>query len=163
MVRRHVLGKKRRSKIPSPSPPRIIACPPVSLSGFSSGGTLALVIASSSFLSPGYHQVPRRVLPVYRHGDGPEPEEDSGFRRWWRRKRGARTAVLDAGLPRGVRRGGGGGGGMDPPDPRISPAFGDAWKYPRDTIVVTAERDASALEAEGLAERVRRERSGGGK
>jgi acetyl esterase/lipase len=40
---------------------------------------------------------------------------------------------------------------MDPQDPRISPAYADTSKYPANMLVVTAELDSSALEAEDLA------------
>jgi acetyl esterase/lipase len=44
---------------------------------------------------------------------------------------------------------------MDARDPRISPAYADTANYPSDVLVVTGELDSSALEAEGLAARIR--------
>lgn len=45
-------------------------------------------------------------------------------------------------------------GMADARDPRISPAFAAEGAFPEDMIVVTAERDTSALEAEDLGRRV---------
>jgi acetyl esterase/lipase len=46
---------------------------------------------------------------------------------------------------------------MDPRDPRISPAYADASKYPANMLVVTAELDSSALAAEDLAKKAETE------
>ena len=45
--------------------------------------------------------------------------------------------------------------GMDPRDPRISPAFADTSNFPASILFVTGELDASAVEAEELAERAK--------
>ncbi|KAJ5240342.1 carboxylesterase [Penicillium citrinum] len=48
---------------------------------------------------------------------------------------------------------------MDPRDPRISPAFADTYRFPANMLFVTGELDASAVEAEELAERAKDEHS----
>jgi acetyl esterase/lipase len=40
---------------------------------------------------------------------------------------------------------------MDPRDPRISPLYAEKVNYPRDMLVITAEYDVSALDAEEFA------------
>lgn len=42
---------------------------------------------------------------------------------------------------------------MDPRDPRMSPIYADTSNYPANMLILTAERDSLALEAEELAEK----------
>ncbi|GIC86419.1 putative carboxylesterase [Aspergillus udagawae] len=109
----------------------------VSVSGFSSGGTLALV-APTLFPPDTFQSViafyPATDLardPSMRKPPVPNAKPRSAF---WTRT--FREAYI---------------GNMDPQDPRISPAYADTSKYPANMLVVTAELDSSALEAEDLA------------
>ncbi|EAW17216.1 putative carboxylesterase [Aspergillus fischeri NRRL 181] len=54
-------------------------------------------------------------------------------------------------------------GTMDLRDPRISPAYADASKYPANMLVITAELDSSALEAEDLAKKAETEGTASGR
>ncbi|KAI1739161.1 putative carboxylesterase [Xylaria scruposa] len=111
----------------------------ISISGFSSGGTLALVVPTlfspNTFRSviafyPSVSLVKdpsERMAPV----KGPQSGRAPVF---WTRL--FRKGYL---------------GGMDPRDPRISPLYADTANYPRDMLIITAEYDASALEAEEFA------------
>jgi acetyl esterase/lipase len=115
----------------------------VSVSGFSSGGTLALV--APTLFPPGTFQsaivfYPATDLarnPSMRKAPAPNAKPRSAF---WTRI--FREAYI---------------GDMDPRDPRISPAYADASKYPANMLVVTAELDSSALEAEDLAKKAETE------
>jgi acetyl esterase/lipase len=114
----------------------------VSICGFSSGGTLALVIASlfpqGTFQSlVGFYPSPSLVgEPGERKAPVPGRERASFWTKIFR------EAYI---------------GGNDARDPRISPAFADAANFPREMLVFTADHDVSALEMEGLAERIQRE------
>jgi len=115
----------------------------VSVSGFSSGGTLAL-IAPTLFPPDTFQSAiafyPATDLardPSLRKPPGSNEEPRSSF---W-------TPILrEACL-----------GEMDPRDPRISPIYADTLNYPASMLVVTGELDKLALEAEELAERVKAE------
>ena len=115
----------------------------VSVSGFSSGGTLAL--AASTALPRGTFQsliafYPATNLfqdPSLRKAPAPGGKERSPF---W-------TRVFRESY---IRE-------MDPRDPRISPAFADTSKFPVNMLFVTGELDASAVEAEQLAEKAKSE------
>jgi acetyl esterase/lipase len=115
----------------------------LSVSGFSSGGTLAL--AASTTLPRGTFQslivfYPATNLfqdPSVRKAPAPGGKERSPF---W-------TRIFRESYIRG----------MDPRDPRISPAFADTHNFPDNMLFVTGELDASAVEAEELAERAKNE------
>ncbi|KAF7177618.1 hypothetical protein CNMCM7691_005947 [Aspergillus felis] len=115
----------------------------VSVSGFSSGGTLALV-APTLFPRGTFQSViafyPATDLardPSMRKPPAANAKPRSAF---WTRI--FREAYI---------------GDMDPRDPRISPAYADTSKYPANMLVVTAELDSSALEAEDLAKKAEAE------
>ncbi|KAI0454915.1 putative carboxylesterase [Xylaria acuta] len=113
----------------------------VSISGFSSGGTLALVVPTlfpaNTFRSliTFYPSVSMARDPSERKApvdDGPKGGRAPLF---WTRL--FRESYL---------------GGMDPRDPRISPLYNaDTVNYPRHMLIITAEYDASASEAEEFA------------
>lgn len=113
----------------------------ISVSGFSSGGTLAL--AASTTLPRGTFQsliafYPATDLsqdPSLRKAPVPGGKDRSPF---W-------TRIFRESYIRG----------MDPRDPRISPAFADTSQFPANMLFVTGELDASAVEAEELAERAK--------
>ncbi|KAF4237391.1 hypothetical protein CNMCM8980_005546 [Aspergillus fumigatiaffinis] len=129
---KYVLGRPEEYKISQ-----------VSVSGFSSGGTLALV--APTLFPPGTFQstivfYPATDLardPSTRTAPAPNAKPRSAF---WTRI--FREAYI---------------GDMDPRDPRISPAYADASKYPANMLVVTAELDSSALEAEDFAKKAETE------
>ncbi|KAH8159442.1 hypothetical protein CIB48_g8803 [Xylaria polymorpha] len=114
----------------------------VSVSGFSSGGTLALVVPtllpantlrSVVAFYPSVSMVKdpsERKAPVQGGKSGRAPL-------FWTRL--FRQGYL---------------GDMDPRDPRISPLYADTVNYPRHVLIITAEYDASALEAEEFAKGV---------
>ncbi|KIX00566.1 uncharacterized protein Z518_09631 [Rhinocladiella mackenziei CBS 650.93] len=115
----------------------------VSVSGFSSGGTLAL-IAPTPF-PPGTFQsviafYPATNLardPSLRKAPAPNAKPRSPV--WTRIFRDSYI------------------GEMDPRDPRISPAYADTSNYPTNMLVITGELDSSALEAEELAGKAKTE------
>ncbi|KAJ5610705.1 hypothetical protein N7510_007424 [Penicillium lagena] len=116
----------------------------ISVSGFSSGGTLALSAASTIFPRGTFQSLiafyPATNLfqdPSLRKAPVPGGKERSPF---W-------TRVFRESY---IRE-------MDPRDPRISPAFADTSNFPSNMLFVTAESDASALESEELAERAKSE------
>lgn len=115
----------------------------VSVSGFSSGGTLAL-IAPTLFPANLFQSViafyPATNLaadPSLRKAPAPHAKPRSTFS-----TRIFRESYI---------------GAMDPRDPRISPAYADTSNYPANMLVVTGELDTSALEAEQLADRAKTE------
>jgi acetyl esterase/lipase len=122
----------------------------ISVSGFSSGGTLALV-APTLFPTDTFRNVvafyPSVSLvkdPAERKAPVEAPKGTGGRSPlFWTRL--FREAYLRD---------------MDPMDPRISPLFADTAKYPRDVLIMTAEYDVSALEAEEFAEKLQRTASG---
>ncbi|OBT52764.1 hypothetical protein VE04_07066 [Pseudogymnoascus sp. 24MN13] len=114
----------------------------VSLSGFSSGGTLALV---SSTLFPhgtfqslvGFYPSPSMAGdPAMRKAPVPGRERPS----FW-------TKVFREAYIRG----------KDARDPRISPVFADTTNFPREMLIFTADHDVSATDMEALAERIKTE------
>lgn len=115
----------------------------ISISGFSSGGTLAL--AASTTLSRGTFQsliafYPATNLsqdPALRKAPVPGGKDRSPF---W-------TRIFRESYIRG----------MDPRDPRISPAFADTANFPDHMLFVTGELDVSAVEAEELAMRAKKD------
>ncbi|TGJ88273.1 hypothetical protein E0Z10_g447 [Xylaria hypoxylon] len=122
----------------------------ISLSGFSSGGTLALVapmlFPANTFRSviafyPSVSMVKdpsERKAPVEGPSSGRAPL-------FWTRL--FREGYL---------------GSMDPRDPRISPLYADTVNYPKDMLIITADYDASALEAEEFAMKARANVQGSG-
>ncbi|RLL95893.1 hypothetical protein CFD26_105654 [Aspergillus turcosus] len=115
----------------------------ISISGFSSGGTLALV-APTLFPAGTFQSAiafyPATDLardPSMRKPPAPNAKPRSAF---WTRV--FREAYI---------------GDMDPRDPRISPAYADTTRFPGNMLVVTAELDSSALEAEDLAKKAEAE------
>ncbi|KIA75380.1 hypothetical protein HK57_00144 [Aspergillus ustus] len=131
----------------------IKASPSISISGFSSGGTLALAACTSlpcdtfESLIAFYPATDLSTDPSLRRAptttttaDGKE-EKRSPF--WTRIFRESYIGDLDA------------------RDPRISPAFADTAVFPRSVLFVTAGLDVSAVEAEELAQRMKTETEGG--
>lgn len=113
----------------------------LSVSGFSSGGTLALVAptllprgtlesVTAFYPATDLSRDPRLRLP-------PVPSAKPRGTFW--------TYIFREGYI----------GKMDSRDPRISPAFADTSNYPGNMLVVTGELDSSALEAEELAEKAK--------
>lgn len=116
----------------------------VSISGFSSGGTLALSAASTTLPRGTFQSLitfyPATNLlqdPGLRKAPVVGGKERSPF---W-------TRIFRESYLRG----------MDPRDPRISPVFADTSNLLANVLVVTGELDQSAREAEELAERVKSE------
>ncbi|KAJ5712097.1 carboxylesterase [Penicillium malachiteum] len=113
----------------------------LSLSGFSSGGTI--VLAASTILPRGTFKsliafYPATNLlqdPSLRKAPAPGGKDRSTF---W-------TKIFRESYIRG----------MDPRDPRISPVFADTDHFPANMLFITGELDASAVEAEELAERAK--------
>jgi acetyl esterase/lipase len=123
------------------SHPKLYDLSKVSISGFSSGGTLALVACQlfpRLFVSlvAFYPATNLAVDPALRKPPVPAKPRSP----YW-------TRIFRAGYIRDA----------DPRDPRISPIFADVDVYPRQMMVFTGERDTSALEAEEVAERARKE------
>ncbi|OBT40045.1 hypothetical protein VE00_09300 [Pseudogymnoascus sp. WSF 3629] len=114
----------------------------VSLSGFSSGGTLALV--SSTLFPLGTFQsligfYPSTSLagdPAARKAPVPGRERPS----FW-------TKVFREAYIRG----------KDARDPRISPVFAETTNFPQEMLIFTADHDVSATDMEALAERIKTE------
>lgn len=114
----------------------------ISLSGFSSGGTLALIAASTLFSAD--TGTIRSVTAFYPATDlAKDPSERkapvAGGKRvpvFWTKT--FRESYI---------------GDMDARDPRISPIFADESRFPESMLLITAELDTSALEAEELAAR----------
>jgi acetyl esterase/lipase len=116
----------------------------VSVSGFSSGGTLALAAAATIFPRGTFQSLiafyPATDLfqdPSLREAPVSGGKTRSAF---W-------TRIFRESYIRG----------MDPRDPRISPAFADTSNFPPNMLFVTAEMDASVLESEELAKRAKSE------
>jgi acetyl esterase/lipase len=114
----------------------------ISISGFSSGGTLALAAASTTLPRGTFQSLiafyPATNLfqdPSLRKAPVPGGKDRSPF---W-------TRIFRESYIRG----------MDPRDPRISPAFADTSNLPANMLFVTGELDQSAVEAEELAERAK--------
>ncbi|KAI1424964.1 putative carboxylesterase [Xylaria sp. FL1777] len=111
----------------------------ISISGFSSGGTLALVVPmlfrANTFRSliAFYPSVSMVKDPSQRKAPVKGPDRGRAPQFWTRL---FREAYL---------------GGMDPRDPRISPLYANKVNYPRNMLVFTADYDASASEAEEFA------------
>jgi acetyl esterase/lipase len=114
----------------------------LAISGFSAGGTLALVAASIIFPGDTF----RSVLAFYPPTDlATDPSlkkapDSSG------KPIPAFLARLfnQCYIPSTV----------DPKDPRVSPSFASVDGYPKNVYIVTAARDTLALEAEALAARI---------
>ncbi|KAJ9615034.1 hypothetical protein H2200_001108 [Cladophialophora chaetospira] len=115
----------------------------LSVSGFSSGGTLALV--APTLFPPGTLQ---SVIAFYPATD---LASDPSLRKPPAPNAKPRSVVMTKLFRKGYI------GDMDPRDPRISPAYANTNSYPQRMLVVTAELDSSALEAEELAERAKTE------
>jgi acetyl esterase/lipase len=114
----------------------------VSLCGFSSGGTLALV---TSTLFP--HGTFQSLIGFY---PSPSMAGDPGERKApvpGRERRSFWTKVFREAYIRG----------KDPRDPRISPIFADTTNFPQEMLIFTADHDVSATDMEALAERIKTE------
>ncbi|KAI1752749.1 putative carboxylesterase [Xylaria castorea] len=111
----------------------------ISISGFSSGGTLALVVptlfSANTFRNvvTFYPSVNMAKDPSERKAPVEGPKSGRAPLSW--------TRLFREGYL----------GGMDPRDPRISPLFANTVNHPRNTLIVTAEYDTSASEAEEFA------------
>ncbi|KAI8629840.1 putative carboxylesterase [Xylariaceae sp. FL1651] len=121
------------------SQPNVYDVSRISVSGFSSGGTLALIAPT---LFPA--DTLRSVIAFYPSASmAKDPSERKAPVEG---PKGGRAPFFWTRLFReGYLR------GMDPRDPRISPLYADTTDYPKDTLIVTAEHDVSALEAEQFA------------
>jgi acetyl esterase/lipase len=120
----------------------------VSLCGFSSGGTLALVI--STLFARGTFQ---SLIGFY---PSPSMAGDPGERKApvsGRERRSFWTKVFREAYIRG----------KDPRDPRISPTFADTTNFPQEMLIFTADHDVSATDMEVLAERIKTEGHAGGR
>ncbi|KAI0975226.1 putative carboxylesterase [Xylaria arbuscula] len=123
----------------------ILSCPDtydaahISVSGFSSGGTLALVAPmlfpadTFSRVIAFYPSVSMAKDPAERKAPVKGPDRGRAPLFW--------TRLFREGYLRG----------MDPRDPRISPLYADTVILPRHALIFTAEYDVSALEAEEFA------------
>lgn len=115
----------------------------LSVSGFSSGGTLALAACATlprgtfKSLIAFYPATNLSQDPSLRKAPVPGGKDRSPF--WTRVFREAYIGELDA------------------RDPRISPAFADTVHFPASMLFVTGEMDVSAVEAEELAVRAMKE------
>jgi acetyl esterase/lipase len=120
----------------------------VSLCGFSSGGTLALVIstlfARGTFQSLiGFYPSPSMAGdPAERKAPVPGRERRS----FW-------TKVFREAYIRG----------KDSRDPRISPVYADTTNFPQEMLIFTADHDVSATDMEALAKRIKTEGHAGGR
>ncbi|RMZ92128.1 hypothetical protein DV736_g604, partial [Chaetothyriales sp. CBS 134916] len=111
----------------------------VSLSGFSSGGTLALV---GLMLFP-----PRTFRSAIAFYPSTNLAKDPGLRKPPSPTAKPRSTFWTRIFREAYIR------NMDPRDPRISPAYAETSNYPANMLVVTADLDSSALEAEELAKK----------
>lgn len=113
----------------------------ISVSGFSSGGTLAL--AASATLPPGTFKSLIAFYPATNLLQDPSLRKApvSGGKE--------RSPFLTRIFRESYIR------DMDPRDPRISPAFADTANFPAKMLFVTGELDVSAVEAEELAEKAK--------
>ncbi|KAH8786323.1 putative carboxylesterase [Hyaloscypha sp. PMI_1271] len=120
----------------------------VSLCGFSSGGTLALV---TSTLFP--HGTFQSLIGFY---PSPSMAGDPGGRKApvpGRERSSFWTKVFREAY---IRE-------KDARDPRISPVFADTTNFPQKMLIFTADHDVSATEMEALAERIKIEGHAGGR
>ncbi|KAI0515467.1 putative carboxylesterase [Xylaria bambusicola] len=117
----------------------------ISISGFSSGGTLALV---APMLFPAHTF--RNVVAFY---PSVSMANDPGERR--APVKGPDKGRAPLFWTRLFREGY--FGGMDPRDPRISPLYAKKINLPRNVLIFTAEYDVSALEAEQFAKKAEEE------
>ncbi|KAL2845304.1 Alpha/Beta hydrolase protein [Aspergillus pseudoustus] len=119
--------------------------PSLSISGFSSGGTLAL--AACTTLPRGTFKSLIAFYPATDLSTDPSlrkaPTTTAGGKE--KKRSPFWTRIFRESYIRD----------MDARDPRISPAFADPAVFPRNVLVVTGELDASALEAEELAGRIK--------
>ncbi|KFZ00995.1 hypothetical protein V500_00908 [Pseudogymnoascus sp. VKM F-4518 (FW-2643)] len=120
----------------------------VSLSGFSSGGTLALV--NSTLFPHGTFQSLIGFYPSPSMAGDPAKRKApvSGRERpsFW-------TRVFREAYIRG----------KDARDPRISPVFADTTNFPQEMLIFTADHDVSATDMEALAGRIRTEGNASGR
>ncbi|KAI0430087.1 putative carboxylesterase [Xylaria sp. FL1042] len=113
----------------------------ISISGFSSGGTLALVAPMlfpvNTFRSviAFYPSVSMAKDPSERKAPVKGPDRGRAPLFW--------TRLFREGYLRG----------MNPKDPRVSPLYADAMNFPKEALIFTAEYDVSALEAEEFAKK----------
>ena len=114
----------------------------LSLCGFSSGGTLALV--TSTLFPRGTFQSLIGFYPssgmTGDPGERKAPVPGRKRRPFW-------TKLFREAYIRG----------NDPRDPRISPAFADTTNFPPEMLIFTADYDVSATDMEALAERIKTE------
>ena len=114
----------------------------VSLCGFSSGGTLALV---TSTLHP--HSTFQSLIGFY---PSPSMAGDPGDRKApvpGRERPSFWTKVFREAYIRD----------RDARDPRISPVFAETANFPQEMLIFTADHDVSATDMEALAERIKTE------
>lgn len=121
----------------------------ISLSGFSSGGSLALITAGALFP----HGTFAGLIGFYPSssmagdpGDRKAPVPGKERSPFWTRI--FREAYLR---------------GKDAQDPRISPLFGDTTNYPQEILIFTADHDVSATDMEALADRIKTEAHANGR
>ncbi|KAI1823700.1 putative carboxylesterase [Xylaria intraflava] len=120
----------------------------ISVSGFSSGGTLTLLAPAlfpiNTFRSiiAFYPSVNMAKDPALRKAPVENPKIKTTPPSW--------TRLFREGYLRG----------MDPRDPRISPIYGDTANFPKDTLIITTEYDVSALDAEEFARKAQESAQG---
>lgn len=114
----------------------------VSLCGFSSGGTLALV---ASTLFP--HRTFQSLIGFYPSSSMAGDPEMRKAPVPGRQRRAFWTKIFREAYIRG----------NDPRDPRISPAFADMTNFPQEMLIFTADHDISATDMEALAEKIQAE------
>ncbi|KAI0810124.1 putative carboxylesterase [Xylaria sp. FL0064] len=123
----------------------------VSISGFSSGGTLALVaptlfpVNTFHSLVAFYPSVSMVKDPSERKAPVKGPDRGRAPLFW--------TRLFREGYLMG----------MNPKDPRISPLYADTVKFPNDVLIFTADYDVSALEAEEFAKKIEANGQGSGR
>ncbi|KAN0116878.1 putative carboxylesterase [Hyaloscypha variabilis] len=120
----------------------------ISLCGFSSGGTLALV--TSTLFAHGTFQSLIGFYPSPSMAGDPSerkaPVPGKARRAFW-------TKLFREAYIRD----------KDPRDPRISPAFADTTNFPKEILIFTADHDVSATGMEALAEKIKTEGKAGGR
>jgi acetyl esterase/lipase len=116
----------------------------ISLSGFASGGNLALSLSSSSSVAPRVKSV-FTLYPLVdytiREKDLRAPDESVP----------PRMAPEAAGLLNDCYL----YGGADPKDPRVSSAFAPVASYPKDVFIYTASQDPHCVSGESLVNKLK--------
>lgn len=123
----------------------------ISLSGFSSGGNIALTVssASSHFCKEGQPSIFHSVISLYSPTNMalPTPEKpQADYSNWIMRKIFPPFSHL-CHKCQGIDK-------VDPKDPRLSPLFTDPHRFPDNVLSITASQCSFAIEAEELAKKI---------